>query len=195
MPAGHSARNEAPGRVSRRPVRSSPALAHAMLAARAQASVIARPLDSSSEYANYGGYVRRHALSGRRVVVSPGVRASVDLDEPEIRNALSRRQIVKKIGAVTALAWSVPVLSSVRASAQTQGYGRCPSPECSCTTPPNCTPSQFECFCFPTVAAGCQCLATPFQCGSPCSEANPTCPSGTVCTACAGPEPCCISLC
>jgi hypothetical protein len=101
---------------------------------------------------------------------------------------ISRRRMLKRIGAGAAIAWSAPVLSSVRTPALAQ-YA-CAAFPCgaACPNEPGalfCDPDGPEgtaCACVPTVEGTCACIRTNFVTVPPgaCS-ASSQCGSGSVC--------------
>jgi hypothetical protein len=119
------------------------------------------------------------------------------MDRPEssdIDHGISRRRLLKRIGAGAAVAWSAPVITSLRTPAFAQGYQE-PCPNCApfdCNNPAFCQEPCFSfcvqkldlhCFCGPLVAwntsgppicqndADCQVVAP----GSVCINMNPNC--------------------
>ena len=108
---------------------------------------------------------------------------------------ISRRRMLKRIGAGAAIAWSAPVLTSLRTPAFAQ-YGRCTecsrcfscgdfggcptgtlSPVCAGGIPP-C--DATTCLCAFTTEGGCFCFANVFGTGGPCTS-NATCPGSERC--------------
>ena len=73
----------------------------------------------------------------------------------ELQNPISRRRMLKRVGAGAAIAWSAPILSSLRTPAFAQAYpDRC-GQEC-----PACVgqlPCGEGCTCIPAAAGGCFC--------------------------------------
>jgi hypothetical protein len=116
------------------------------------------------------------------------------------RNRITRRRMLKRIGAGAAVAWSAPVLSSLRAPAFAQA-----TPVCAGCTDFECAPpieecgagaGGFRCFCDQDLAGNCQCLNDAFcsvllACGT-----GGLCPPNFHCipTSCCA-EPKCIPRC
>jgi hypothetical protein len=98
------------------------------------------------------------------------------------QDRISRRRALKRMGAATAVAWTAPVLSSIRTPAFAQTYA-CPDDDCAHIGP--CALGGCP--------AGCTCLqeatdATKTLChqGSPCVQLPACttcadCPSGWIC--------------
>jgi hypothetical protein len=116
---------------------------------------------------------------------------------PESR--ISRRRMLKRLGAGAAIAWSAPVLSSLRTPAFAQGYPRpciaCETNPCGVDPVAECGtgPTGITCLCALTVTGGCQCFQpiclTDVE---QCNVTNPTCPVGFACVT----EGCCgVSFC
>jgi hypothetical protein len=111
---------------------------------------------------------------------------------------ISRRRMLKRIGAGAAVAWSAPILTSIRTPAFAQGYGGCGTPGIDCFT---CDPRELDCNgdpscgCIPTQESDCFCIA-PQACAGlqPCSSSS-ECPDGLRCAnSCCG-EPLCLVGC
>jgi hypothetical protein len=105
---------------------------------------------------------------------------------------ISRRRMLKRIGAGAAVAWSAPILTSIRTPAFAQ-YGACsPGSSCfacqGCPTPesphcggnPDCFTAEW-CGCVTTAEGENACLANVFGSG-PCSSSD-TCLENEVCVA------------
>jgi hypothetical protein len=119
--------------------------------------------------------------------------------EEEVRdNDLSRRRLLKRMGAGAAIAWSAPVLQSLVSPAFAQ-YGT-PAPECqgaTCATFIPCSSGNPDCVCVSTDEGGfcipgsTQCAGLPLCPGGTSAE----CPAGTVCAVgtCCG-QPVCVAL-
>lgn len=77
--------------------------------------------------------------------------------DDEKLNGVSRRRMLKRIGAGAAIVWSAPVLTSLRVPAFAQGV----SPSCACTSCDDfaCGASgPFDsCFCTTAAEGGCFC--------------------------------------
>lgn len=106
--------------------------------------------------------------------------------EPQ-ENRLSRRTMIKRIGAATAVAWTAPVLSSLRTPAFAD-YGVCRDPQGV-----GCAVGGDPCFGQQACGAGCTCLNTPNElcichvcilCSAvtPCKN-TAECPPGWACSA------------
>jgi hypothetical protein len=115
----------------------------------------------------------------------------------EHQNPISRRRMLKRVGAGAAIAWSAPVLSSLRTPAFAQA-GRYPPPcpeQCEglCDAGVCGETLGLDCLCAETVDAGCACFQPIcLQAPQVCDAANPVCPEGFACVI----EPCCgISFC
>jgi len=126
----------------------------------------------------------------------------MDLAANEPKQGISRRKLLKQIGAGAAVAWTAPVLTSIRTPAfaasppgKACDPGQACSPQC---TPPACM-GNSKCGCqltSPDNGAICQCLALvafnpPPYCGvTPCPNGQPDCPSGMTCV-----QTCCGQAC
>lgn len=80
--------------------------------------------------------------------------------------AISRRKVLKRMGAGAAIAWSAPVLTSLRIPAFAQASGPCP--KCSdilCCDPGPLCGGDSCCVCTNTVERVCACLSGTFECG------------------------------
>lgn len=122
---------------------------------------------------------------------------------------ISRRRMLKRIGAGAAVAWSAPVLTSIRTPAFAQRYecSDCFSCQASgCTFPqsptcggnPDCTQGDW-CGCVRTLEGADACVVNQFGQGGPCASSD-QCPSGEVCiaicaTGCDRAAANCIPLC
>jgi hypothetical protein len=112
---------------------------------------------------------------------------------PESR--ISRRRMLKRLGAGAAIAWSAPVLSSLRTPAFAQGYPRacedCETNPCGFDPVAECgtSPTGGTCVCGLLVTGGCECFQ-PICLPTPelCDLTDPTCPVGFACinVACCG---------
>jgi hypothetical protein len=124
---------------------------------------------------------------------------TMDEQEREIRDRISRRRMIKRLGAATAVAWTAPVLSTLGATpafAQPQ-----PCPQCvplgqprdvHCTQQPRCgaEPTGNPCACVRTTENTCFCHS--------CIRACTTNPLVTVCTSssqCPAGWGCALSCC
>jgi hypothetical protein len=109
---------------------------------------------------------------------------------------ISRRSALKRIGAAGALAWTTPIISSLRTPAFAQSPG--PDPECAgeeCLSLVICS-SNTNCFCFSSAEGGGFCLNSVECAGlTRCPGGTDDCPEGQVClvdTCCI--EPVCVAL-
>jgi hypothetical protein len=109
----------------------------------------------------------------------------------ETHEGISRRRMLKRIGAGAAVAWTAPVLTSLKTPAFAQAYPPCP---CDLNTPCNfaidCEDSGGSCNCW-VLADRSKCWCGPI---SPCTDYVPCdngrCAEGFVCV-----ENCCGQLC
>jgi hypothetical protein len=117
----------------------------------------------------------------------------------ELQNPISRRRMLKRIGAGAAIAWSAPVLSSLRTPAFAQPYpARCrPEDAVDCAGGTFVICGEPVCACVRSVEGDAICGADP--CGPPCSttaECEALSP-GSICqapgTGCCGQV--CIAAC
>jgi hypothetical protein len=105
---------------------------------------------------------------------------------------ISRRRMLKRIGAGAAVAWTAPIITSLRSPAFAQG-----SPICDCNSDPcfnECGPPGGGCLCAKAIEGGCDCFIP--DCGSfePCG-ASSDCGAGRRCVLeCCG-DPVCATLC
>jgi hypothetical protein len=119
-------------------------------------------------------------------------------EEPQVvpEDGISRRRMLKRIGAGAAVAWTAPILTSVRTPAFAAYPSRCdPGAECNTQMPCNfaipCKNGNFACNCWVIEnKSGCHCgdldLCVNHQ---PCAS-QADCPSGQTCI-----ENCCGKLC
>jgi hypothetical protein len=114
-------------------------------------------------------------------------------------SGISRRRMLKRLGAGAAIAWSAPVLSSLRTPAFAQGYPRecidCETNPCGFDPVAECGTSVTGdiCVCALLVTGGCACFQ-PICLPNPelCDVTDPTCPVGFACVN----EGCCaVSFC
>lgn len=103
---------------------------------------------------------------------------------------ISRRRMLKRIGAGAAVAWTAPIITSVMAS---PAFAQ--SPTCDCISDPcsnECGPPGAGCLCAQPTEGGCACFIP--ECLSPCNSSS-DCGSGQLCvTICCG-ENFCAALC
>jgi hypothetical protein len=89
-------------------------------------------------------------------------------ESPDYEGGISRRQLLKRIGAGAAIAWTVPVMITLRTPALAQG-----SPadclDCApldCTNPRTCE-SRCPAFCVQRIDLTCLCAAQDFTWNTP----------------------------
>lgn len=124
------------------------------------------------------------------------------MDDKESSN-LSRRSMLKRLGAGAAVVWTAPVLTSLGTRAMAQGTpppDECadnPRDQCQCVAP-SCD-GDPDCFCTTPAEGGCVCV----DCGNsacdlfePCNS-SADCPSTHVCavSTCCEPPHTCIPRC
>ena len=110
----------------------------------------------------------------------------------EVQDRISRRRMIKRLGAATAVAWTAPVLSTLGgtpAFAQDQACVDCApvgsTGDQACNNQPDCgaEPSGNPCSCLRTAEGGCGCHSCVF-CDNPavvsCTSAA-GCPAGWIC--------------
>jgi hypothetical protein len=127
----------------------------------------------------------------------------MDEKDREIQDRISRRRMIKRLGAATAVAWTAPVLSTLGSSAyaQTAEYNDPRCPDCvalggtgadHCAGQPDCgaEPSGNPCSCLRTPGSqadpdgSCQCHSCVF-CDNPAvisCTGQAGCPAGWVCS-------------
>ena len=109
----------------------------------------------------------------------------------EPNDPISRRRILKRIGAGAAVAWTAPILTSIRTPAFAASGPCAGCPPYDCVNPQTCSPTchcgpHHEgggciCFSFPGTCnhgGGAPICATDADCGNPrarCLDANPDC--------------------
>src|SRR5919201_1570240 len=100
-------------------------------------------------------------------------------EEMEVGEGISRRRMLKRIGAGAAVAWSAPILTSLK----TPAFAATPTCQCSAQQCDVLSPCGINCGCFQNQAGGCACvdLKDGF-CASfnPCNTAA-DCAPGEVC--------------
>jgi hypothetical protein len=114
------------------------------------------------------------------------------------KNRVSRRSALKRIGAGTAIAWSAPILTSLRAPAFGQYGPTCLPGQDSCNGPDFNCQGLSRCFCTNTAegAVICGCFDRGACGGYQLCTATATCPTGEFCAV--GPDCCggiCLPLC
>ena len=100
---------------------------------------------------------------------------------------ISRRRMLKRIGTGVAVAWTVPVITSM----ETPAFAASPG-TCDCITEPcaigNCGPPGAGCSCAMSVSHGCACFIP--TCLALCSN-DSDCGPGALCVeVCCGPNTC-----
>src|SRR5918999_555320 len=93
----------------------------------------------------------------------------------EVQDRISRRRMIKRLGAATAVAWTAPVLSTLGGSPAFAQQGYCPTcapvgstGDQACANQPDCgsEPSGNPCSCLRTVEGTCACHSCVF-CDNP----------------------------
>ena len=122
-----------------------------------------------------------------------------DVDVPD--GGISRRRALKRIGAGAAIAWSAPILTSLRtpAFAQSPTCGPCEGDFCGGQSQCSDAP-PLGCFCAQIVGSEptCFCYQDDFCSNrTPCPNGQSDCPSGQTCThtCCDDPTPVCFDPC
>jgi len=123
------------------------------------------------------------------------------------QDGISRRKMLKRIGAGAAVAWSAPILTSMRAPAFAQQDGECQSSACDpgstcaqedpCRGLENCE-GRGDCACFRLMdLSDCRCGAFPsnFCADYPPCASDGDCPEGQCCYASCCPEGICRGPC
>jgi hypothetical protein len=91
-------------------------------------------------------------------------------EELEPKEGISRRRMIKRIGAGAAIAWSAPVLTTINTPALAQPYPTCiAEPDCGCSSPCNvpipCM-GRADCNCWVHASSrSCTCLHFTVSCG------------------------------
>lgn len=110
--------------------------------------------------------------------------------EPMAEERVSRRRMLKRIGAGAAVAWTAPVITTLSA-----GPAFAQSAACDCRSDPclnPCGPPDGGCLCAEHVGGGCDCFIP--QCLSPCSQ-DSDCGPGALCVLTCCGENTCANLC
>jgi hypothetical protein len=113
-------------------------------------------------------------------------------EELEPKEGVSRRKMLKRIGAGAAIAWTAPILTSIRTPAFATTGETCGCDlSTPCNAPIDCHNSGGQCNCWVNSAHS-ACFCGPFD---PCSNHTPcgpgdTCAPGETCV-----ENCCGKLC
>lgn len=102
----------------------------------------------------------------------------------ELENRISRRRMLKRVGAGAAIAWSAPILSSLRTPAFANYNDRCPE-TCDNCPPQGCGEDERgACFCFPPIEGGnCVCVSPRFCNAVTLCNTTAECPGDEVCVA------------
>jgi hypothetical protein len=122
------------------------------------------------------------------------------MEEERIGNEISRRRMLKRIGAGAAIAWTAPVLTSLRSPAFGQRYVACTAP-CTACFSTGCPPASSECgqieggpicLCSTTTEGGCFCGGDIACAGTSNCTSSANCPAGWACMSvcclgCGGP--------
>jgi hypothetical protein len=113
-------------------------------------------------------------------------------EELEPKEGISRRRMIKRIGAGAAVAWTAPILTTVRTPAFAQNIERCSAEDCGCSDPCNfAIPCQGNPTCNCWVHASSRVCVCQFFVGS-CGDFG-LCPGGSD-TECAEGM-CCVDTC
>jgi hypothetical protein len=76
----------------------------------------------------------------------------------ELQNRISRRRMLKRVGAGAAIAWSAPILSSLRTPAFARAYpALCDSLACGADCGLSIPPELGDCLCFEDVEGNSHC--------------------------------------
>lgn len=121
-------------------------------------------------------------------------------DDERAEHGVSRRTMLKRIGAAGAIAWVTPVVTSLNTPAFAQTQSREEHPECvraTCSNFVPCSSSNTDCVCVSTDQGG-FCVPGSTTCASlqPCpSGLSSECSGGAVCASgtCCG-EPVCVPV-
>jgi hypothetical protein len=112
-------------------------------------------------------------------------------EKPDAGNSLSRRKALKRIGAGAAIAWSAPVITSLK----TPAFAQTPPPECRQCAPFDCNNSAFcqsPCFSFCVQRINLACFCGPLVAWN--TSGSPICQSDADCPAQTGPGSVCINM-
>ena len=107
---------------------------------------------------------------------------------PERKARISRRRLLKRLGAGAAVAWSAPILSSIRTPAFAQYPSGCGNPPCTFLVPGcglgdgvPCGGGELVCACFTTTESECFCINQAVcACAQTCTTSG-DCPAGQRC--------------
>ncbi len=107
------------------------------------------------------------------------------MEEERQEGHISRRRMLKRVGAGAAVAWAAPVLTSLSSPAYAQ-YGACVGCAMSCANQPDCAPPGEFCGCDSTPEGDCFCIDHG-SCGAACdSSADCTIPGQRCAFSCCG---------
>jgi hypothetical protein len=112
------------------------------------------------------------ATQGITVIVGTSIRGGAMSGDDRTAGSVSRRRMLKRLGATGALMWSVPALTSISAPAYAQA-----SPQCGLLTGGSCGPGSPDPRCN---EAGCPPLSPNCWCGR-MLDGSCFCTSGGVC--------------
>jgi hypothetical protein len=124
------------------------------------------------------------------------VNPEMPLDESTV-DGISRRRVLKRIGAGMAIAWTAPVLTSIKTPAFAQTPSGCGIPGETCFT---CDPRELNCNgdptcgCTPTTESDCFCVA-PQGCDQQLCTSSADCPTGRRCVMGCCPAAICAAAC
>lgn len=119
------------------------------------------------------------------------------MDDRSSEHQISRRTVLKRIGAGTAIGWSLPVITSLSTPALAQASPPpvvCSSCGCLGEILPFCRQEPpLSCNCVLSVAGVCECLDIS-DVGNACGPGD-TCPSGYVCVRACDASTLCVAQC
>ncbi len=124
-------------------------------------------------------------------------------EELEPKQGISRRKMLKRIGAGAAIAWTAPIITSIKTPSFAASPG-CPGGGLGCQAPGDPCSGQVPCgnqgcFCNQNVTDGAPnggfCCTVPTDCTNLDCRNNSDCPSGQVCQATCCPNPKCFVVC
>jgi hypothetical protein len=131
-----------------------------------------------------GWNVKEIRRSHQAMLVSPGQASGRESPMERLdKSSISRRRLLKRLGAGTVVAWSAPILTSVRTPAFAQYPTVCDCSESDCVPPvqhfEHCGP-LLQCDCWRLKGGGCVCADHGAGCSSQGCD-NVPCPPGFVC--------------
>src|SRR2546422_11153148 len=102
-----------------------------------------------------------------------------DMQPGDRKHSLSRRKMLKRIGAGAAIAWTTPILSSVHTPAFAQASPHCGLYDCH-NAPPviGCCPDRVTGFLVQLETGGCECTPELFANAVDCTECPTDPPTG-----------------